>query len=113
MTEKSKEEQTRQNLALLQNIEQSLQTIILQKQSFQTQLIEIDSALNELKTKESAYKIVGNIMVSSKKEDLVKELEDKKEKVNLRIQNLEKQEKSLKTKAEQMQKEVMEKLKKE
>lgn len=107
-----KDEQTQQNIAMLQNIEQGMQQIVLQKQNFQTQLVEIDSALTELKSKETAFKIVGNIMVSSKKEDLVKELEEKKEKVNLRIQSLEKQEKSLKTKAEQMQKQVMEKLKK-
>jgi len=109
---KDQQEDTKQNIALLQNIEQSLQTIVLQKQNFQTQLIEIDSALNELKDKKTAYKIVGNIMISAKKEDLQKELEEKKEKVNLRIQNLEKQETNLKSKAEQMQKEVMEKLKK-
>jgi prefoldin beta subunit len=109
---KEENNDAQQNIAMLQNIEQSMQTIVMQKQTFQAQLIEIESALSEMKDKESAYKIVGNIMVSCKKEDLVKELEAKKEKVDLRIQNLEKQEKSLKSKAEQMQKEVVEKLKK-
>jgi prefoldin beta subunit len=107
------EDKTRRNIALLQNIEQSIQTILLQKQSFQSQLIEIDSALSELKDKKTAYKIVGNIMVSCSKDDLEKELEEKKLKLDLRIKNLEKQEQSLKKKAEQMQKEVVEKLKKD
>jgi prefoldin beta subunit len=106
------EEQARQNLAFLQNIEQSLQQILLQKQSFQSQMVEIDSALGELEDKETAYKIVGNIMVSSKKENLVNELEEKKQKLDIRIKALEKQENSLKKKAEEMQKEVMETLKK-
>lgn len=107
------EEKTRHDISMLQNLEQSMQQITLQKQQFQTQLIEIDSALNELKDKEEAYKIVGNIMVLSKKVDLQKDLEDKKEKVEIRIKNLENQEKKLKEKASDMQKEVMEKLKKE
>jgi prefoldin beta subunit len=107
------EDKTRRNIALLQNIEQSIQTILLQKQSFQNQVIEIDSALSELKDKKTAYKIVGNIMVSCSKDDLEKELEEKKLKLDLRIKNLEKQEQSLKKKAEQMQKEVVEKLKKD
>ena len=107
------DEQAQQNIALLQNIEQSIQQILLQKQQFQAQMIEIESAMTELKNKDTAYKIIGNIMVSSKKEDLEKELDEKKQKIDLRIKNLEKQEQSLKTKAEQMQKEVMQKLKKD
>jgi prefoldin beta subunit len=107
----SHDDQAKQNIAMLQNLEHSLQTILLQKQNFQSQLIEVESALEELKDKESAYKIIGNIMVSAKKDVLVKELEEKKDKFNLRIQSLEKQENNLKSKAESMQKEVMENMK--
>lgn len=106
------EKHSHDDIAMLQNLEQSLQTIVLQKQHFQTQLIEVESAINELAGKESAYKIVGNIMVSAKSDELLKELNEKKEKINLRIKNLESQEKKLREKSESMQKEVMEKLKK-
>ena len=51
-------------------------------------------------------------MVSAKKEDLKKDLQSKKEVVELRIKTLEKQESQMKEKASEMQSEVMEKLKK-
>ena len=105
--------ETEQKIQQLQLIEQNFQQILMQKQQFQSQLIEIESALKELEEAKEAYKIVGNIMVSSSKEDLKKDLEQKKEIINLRIKNFEKQEKSLKEKASSMQAEVMEELKKE
>ncbi len=77
MAELSKE--TEQKIAQLQLYEQSLQNILIQKQQFQSQSLEIDSALKELEATKEAYKIVGNIMVASKKEDLKKDLESKKE----------------------------------
>ena len=94
-------------------MEQNLQQFILQKQQFQTQLIEITSALEELEKTDQAYKIVGNIMVLTKKDKLKKELESKKEMLDLRIKTIEKQEKVIKEKMQKMQAEVMEKLKKE
>ena len=51
--------------------------------------------LKELEKSNTAYKIVGNIMVSSDKEELLKELNSKKEVVELRIKTLEKQEKQI------------------
>jgi len=83
----------------------------MQKQSFQTQLTEIESALKELKNSEKAYKIVGNIMVSSKKLDLEKDLKSKKETVELRIKMLERQEEKIKEKADKIQKEVLKEIK--
>lgn len=84
---------------------------MMQKQQFQAQLVEIESALNELKNAKTAYKIVGNIMIDAKKEDLEKDLKEKKEKTELRIKTLETQEKKLKEKASSMQAEVMKDLK--
>ena len=104
------EAETEKKINKLQLLEQSLQTFLMQKQQFQTQLIEIDSALNELKTAKESYKIVGDIMINADKEELIKELTERKEKVELRIKTLEKQEAELKEKATTMQKEVMKKL---
>ncbi len=78
----------------LQLLEQSLHSILMQKQQFQAQLLEVESALSELDKTSSAYKIVGNIMVASKKEDLKKDLETKKEIFSTRMKAMEKQEKS-------------------
>ena len=76
------------------------------------QLMENESASEELsKTKKGAYKIAGTIMISASKEDLEKEMKDQKDVLNLRIKSIEKQEKSLREKAEEIQKEVMKDIK--
>jgi len=81
----------------LQLVEQSLQNLAMQKQAFQLELSEITNALSELKeTKDEVYKIVGSIMVKSKKDALEKDLNSKKDILNLRIKNIEKQEETLK-----------------
>ncbi|MBI2664267.1 prefoldin subunit [Candidatus Woesearchaeota archaeon] len=103
----SNEEKIRQ----LQLTEQGMQALLAQKQALQMQLMEIDSALNELENADEAYKIVGNVMVLSKKPELVKDLADKKEMANLRIKSIEKQESAAQEKAEILQKEVLEAMK--
>ncbi len=102
-----------QKISQLQLLEQSLQNLLLQRQQFQAQLTEIESALNELKDTKQSYKIIGNIMVDSSKEDLKKDLTKKKEMVELRIKSLEKQEENIKEKQKKVQKEVLSKIKKE
>lgn len=106
------EKETEQKIGQLQLLEQGLQTFSLQKQQFQAQLMEIESALKELKEAKTAYKIVGNIMVDTKKEDLEKDLREKKERVELRIKSVEKQEKQLGEKVSSIQAEVLKRLKK-
>ena len=96
----------------MQMIEQNLSNYIMQKQTFQGQLLETDNALNEIdKVKEKAYKIIGTIMIATKKEDLKKDLTSKKEMLELRIKTLEKQEEKLKKNAEDIQKLVMKEIK--
>ena len=75
--------------------------------------MEFDSALQELETTDKAYKIVGKIMVASPKNKLVQELQEKKEVVEVRIKNFEKQELKLKESLEKAQAEVMKELKEE
>ena len=100
------------NLQEIQMIEQTIQNLLMQKQAFQTQLFEVDNALNEIeKTKDETYKIVGPIMVATSKKELKDDLQSKKEILELRIKNLEKQEKKIKEEATQLQTEVMKKLK--
>ncbi|MBU4502939.1 MAG: prefoldin subunit beta [Nanoarchaeota archaeon] len=104
---------TEEKIGQLQLMEQNLQNFIMQKQKFQTQLFEVDNALKELGlSKDKAYKIVGTVMIASKREDLIKELKEKKSVLELRIRTIEKQEKSLKDKATEMQTEIMSSLKK-
>jgi prefoldin beta subunit len=105
MAEISKESEKK--LGQLQMLEQSMQSLLMQKQQFQLQQTEIESALKELENVDEAYKIVGNIMVLSKKASLKADLNSKKEVAELRIKNIEKQENQLREKASKLQEEVM------
>ena len=102
-----------EKLQKLQMLEQNLQQTNMQKQQFQSQLLEIDSALNELEKTDTAYKIVGNIMVGAKKDDLKKSLSEKKEMMELRVKTVEKQEDKLKEQSQGLRDEVMTEMNKE
>ena len=95
----------------LQLIQQNLQNISLQKQQFESQLTEIESALNELATSEKSYKILGKIMLLTPKDQLITELSNKKEILQLRLKNFEKQEILLKKNLESLQTDVVTDLK--
>ncbi len=105
--------ETEQKISQLQMFEQSLQNFLGQKQQFQIQLVEIESALNELESTDKAYKIVGNIMVETDKNELKADLQSRKEMLELRIKTMEKQEAQVREKASNLQSEILKKIKKE
>jgi len=104
-------EETENKIKEMQLIDQNLQHVLMQKQSFQTQLLELDSALEEIETTSEQYKIVGSIMVKSEKEALKKDLKSKKEIFELRLKNLDKQEIQFKENASHLQNELLQELK--
>jgi prefoldin beta subunit len=104
--------ETQESISRLQMLEQNVQSVLMQKQQFQAQLFELESALKEIEKTDEAYKILGNVMLKTDKTALKAELSSKKELIDLRLKTLDKQEKQLKDKAESLQKEVMGKLKK-
>jgi len=104
--------ETEQKIVQLQMLEQNLQNFLAQKQNVQSSLVEIESAMTELKTTDKSYKIIGNIMVAVDKNKLENDLTSKKEIMELRIKTLEKQEEKLKEKAKSLQQEVLEKMEK-
>lgn len=106
------EQTAQENIGRMQMMEQQLQTMAMQKQQFQTQLFEIENALKEIKDTKTAYKIIGNIMVLSNKEKLEKDLKQKKEIADLRVANLDKEEKKIKEKVKKLQEELLSNLKK-
>ena len=80
----------------MQILEQRLQNSIFQKQAFQMELAETDSAISELeKAGDEVFKIIGQLMIKSEKSKIKDELRDKKKILDLRIKSLEKQESSL------------------
>ena len=101
------------NINQLQFLQQNLNNLSLQKQQFQQQELELDSALKELPSSSYSYQIVGKLMISKNKEDLIKDLEQKREMTKLRISNIEKQEEKIKDSIKESQEKVMTDLKKE
>lgn len=105
--------ETEQKINQLQMFEHSLQNFLGQKQQFQIQLVEIESALSEIGQTEKSYKIIGNIMVEADKNELKADLESKKEMLELRIKTMERQESAVREKASKLQAEILKKIKKE
>ena len=100
-------------IAQLQLLQQNLQNLLLQKQQLQNNVIELESALQEIKTSEKCYKIMGHIMVASPKDAVSKELTENKEMNQLRLKNYLSQEEKLKRSIGDIQKEIMQEQKNE
>jgi len=85
----------REQLARYDQIQQNLQSVLIQKQQVEMELNETEKALEEL-TKavdsESIYKFAGNLLVKVEKDATVKELTEKKELGSTRKMVLAKQE---------------------
>jgi prefoldin beta subunit len=93
-------------LAMLQQIQQQLQNILQQKAQYEMAVREAKRAQEEIsESAEDAvmYMTVGTIMMQKKKEVISEKLTEKVETLELRIKSLEKQEKMLQGKFEQMQ----------
>ena len=94
----------------LSMIEQSLQSMIVQKQGFQTQVMELENALKELENSPVTYKMISNIMVKADKAELKKDLSSKLDMFKLRIKTIEKQESKMRETAQELQSELMKKM---
>jgi prefoldin beta subunit len=105
-------EPMQEKIGQIQILEQNLHSIISQRQNFQAQEMEVESSLSELSKTKNAYKIIGNIMVASDAESLKTELSSKKEMLDIRIKSIQKQEEKIKQKISDIQKEVMDSMKK-
>jgi prefoldin beta subunit len=94
-------------VAELQRLEQSLSSFASQKQVLLSQQLEVDNALTELSSTTGAtYRIVGSVMVACDRASLTKDLSAQKESLTLRLATVEKQEVSLRKKAESLHQEL-------
>ncbi len=106
------DKETEKRIEELQILEQQLQKFLMEKQAMQVELNETENALGELnKTNDEVYKILGGVMIKSNKEELIKELKEKKKLFEIRISSIEKQEGLLSNKTEEMKRELQEILK--
>jgi prefoldin beta subunit len=98
--------QIQQRLLRLQQLQQTLQGAMVQKQQLELQLTEVEQAINELeKTKKTAviYKSIGALLVKSKKTAVTTELKEREELLKMRVDVLGKQEERLRTQVKELQ----------
>jgi prefoldin beta subunit len=98
----------------LQQLQQNLQSIMLQKQHLESEHLETERALELLQKANDddiVYKTAGSILIKSTKPILVSELEEKKELANTRLTVLTKQEVRVKENLKEAETKIREMLK--
>ena len=103
-----------EQLMKMQQSQQSLQSIHLQKQQLEMEQIEADKALEELKKASddnTVYKHAGSILIKSNKTDLIADLEETKELAKTRSIVLSKQEERVKESIKEQESKINEMVK--
>jgi len=98
--------EVQQRLLRLQQLQQTLQSILAQKQQVEIELTEIEQALSELqKTSDDTliYKAIGTLLVKTEKEKVTADLNERKELLNTRATVLGKQEERIRTQLKELQ----------
>jgi prefoldin beta subunit len=92
--------QLQNQIVQYQQIQQQLQNVVAQKVQLEAQQREVERSLEILKDAEAdapVYRMVGGLLVRAKDKDTVmKEIEERKETIEIRVRALESQEKHLK-----------------
>jgi len=93
----------REKIQELQILEQTLQNLLAQKQAFQMEFSETDSALKEIeKSGDEVFKIVGQIMLKVGKDKMKEDLLGKEKILEIRLKTIERQENTLMEKLEKV-----------
>ena len=103
-----------EQIGKMQQSQQNLQSIMMQKQQVEMENAESDRALEELKKAsddDQVFKYAGSILIKSDKKSLIDELEEKKELSKTKSTVLAKQEERLKTSLQEQEQKIQEMLK--
>lgn len=106
--------QVQERLLRLQQVQQTLQTVLAQKQQVELELTEIEQALSEMqKTADNTiiYKAVGTLLVKAEKPKVTADLTERKELLNTRAAVLGKQEERLRAQSKDLQTKIQEDIK--
>ena len=99
----------KEQISRLQQLQQNLQAIMMQKQQVELEIVETDRALEELKktnTIDSIYKTAGPLLIKTDKNNVEKELNEKKELSNTRVMVLGKQESRVKENLQEVENKI-------
>jgi len=103
-----------EQLGKLQQSQQNLQSTLAQKQQVELEQVEYEKALEELKKAsddEQVFKHAGSILIKSTKNDLIAEIEEKKELSKTKSTVLAKQEERIKTSLQEQEAKIQEMIK--
>ncbi len=106
--------QLQEQLLRLQQLQQTLQVIVSQRQQLELENSENDRALGELEKVPDdgqVYKSIGSLLIKSEKKKLLDELREKKELTATRINVLTKQQSRTEERLKELQQEIQEKIK--
>jgi len=98
--------QVQERLLRFQQLQQTLQSVLAQKQQVELELTEIEQALSELqKVADDAviYKAIGSLLVKTDKAKVTADLNERKELLNMRASVLGKQEERLRSQMKELQ----------
>lgn len=104
----------KEQISRLQQLQQNLQAIMMQKQQIELEIVETERALEELSkttTSDSIYKAAGPLLIKSEKDTVEKELTEKKELANTRVMVLGKQESRVKENLKEVENKINQMLK--
>lgn len=105
--------QVQEQLARLQQLQQTLEVVTTQKQQLEIELAESNRALDELEKvndKAVVYKSVGGLMLKTKRKKVIEDLTERKELLNTRITVLGRQEKRTQDNLKELQERLQERL---
>ncbi len=103
-----------ERLLRLQQLQQTLQKVLVQKQQVELELTEIEQAQTELERLEDdtvIYKSIGSLLVKDKKDEVTTDLNERKELLNTRAKVLGRQEERLRGQLKDLQTKIQEDLK--
>lgn len=98
--------QVQERLLRLQQLQQTLQSVLAQKQQVELEMSESDQASTELqKLADDAvvYKATGSLMIRAEKTKMIAELSERKDLLNVRVTILAKQEERLRSQLKELQ----------
>lgn len=98
-----------QQVLRLQQLQQTLSVILIERQRLESELFEVRNAIQELEKVSDpviVYKTVGPVLVQSSREKLLQELNERKELAETRLKILEKQEQRTRSQLDTLQKEI-------
>jgi len=95
-----------ERLLRLQQLQETLQAILAQKQQLDLELLEIDRALSELEKVSDdvvIYKSIGSLLIRTDKAKVTSELNERKELASMRVSVLTKQEERIRSQIKDLQ----------